>query len=93
MAEQVVAQKVLIVEASEPETGKVAVANRDAAARGQKAVDGCHQAAEQGAGGQEADRCSFGHVLSPFRGRGVAPLRDLLTIYVCQIPATTGLFA
>ena len=47
--------------------GQVAVADGNAAAGGQKAVDGSHQTAEQGAGGQEADGCSLGHV-SPFLG-------------------------
>jgi hypothetical protein len=51
---------------SETETGEVAVANGDAAAGGQKAVDRSHQAAEQGAGGQEADGCSLGHVCPLF---------------------------
>ena len=47
--------------ASETKIGEVAVADGDAAARGQKAVDRGHQAAEQGAGGKEADGCSLGH--------------------------------
>ena len=47
--------------ASETKTGEVTVANGDAAARGQEAVDRGHQAAEQRAGGQEADGCSLGH--------------------------------
>lgn len=47
--------------ASETEIGEIAVADGDAAARGQKAVDGGHQAAEQGAGRKEADGCSLGH--------------------------------
>jgi hypothetical protein len=51
---------------SETETGEVAVADGNAAAGGQKAVDGSHQTAEQGAGGQEADRCSLGHVCPLF---------------------------
>ena len=41
--------------------GEIAVANGDAAARGQQAVDRGHQAAEQRAGGKEADGCSLGH--------------------------------
>src|SRR5687768_6442653 len=49
------------VSGSKPKIGEVAVANGDAAARRQKAVDRGHQAAEQGAGGNEADRCSLGH--------------------------------
>jgi len=59
--------------ASETEIGQVAVADGDAAAGGQQAVDGGHEAAEQGAGGHEADRCSLGHkcplflVAEPFR--------------------------
>ena len=32
-------------------------------------------------------------IVSPFLVRGVAPLRDLGTIYVYQMPATTDLFA
>lgn len=51
---------------SETETGKVAVADGDAAAGGQQAVDRSHQAAEQRAGGQEADGCSLGHVCPLF---------------------------
>ena len=47
---------------------EVAVANGNPAACGQQAVDGSHQAAEQGAGGQEADGCSLGHGVSPFLG-------------------------
>ena len=47
--------------ASETKTGEVTVANGDAAARGQEEVDRGHQAAEQHAGGQEADGCSLGH--------------------------------
>jgi hypothetical protein len=64
---------------SETETGQVAIADGNAAAGGQQAVDGSHQAAEQGAGGQEADGCSLGHVV-PFSWRGTIPLRDLGTI-------------
>ena len=78
---------------SETEMGEVAVADGNAAAGGQKAVDGSHQTAEQGAGGQEADGCSLGHVCPLFFGRGTIPLRDLGTIYVYQMPATTDLFA
>jgi len=51
---------------SEAETGEVAIADRNAAAGGEQAVDGSHQAAEQGAGGQEADRYSLGHVCPLF---------------------------
>src|SRR6266850_1234753 len=51
---------------SETETGEVAVADGNAAAGGQQAVDGGHQTAEQGAGGQEADGCSLGHVCPLF---------------------------
>ena len=47
---------------------EVAVANGNPAACGQQAVDGSHQTAEQGAGGQEADGCSLGHGVSPFLG-------------------------
>ena len=46
-----------------------AVADGNAAAGGQKAVDGSHQTAEQGAGGQEADGCSLGHVCPLFLAR------------------------
>ena len=77
---------------SETETGEVAVADGNAAAGRQKAVDGSHQAAEQGAGGQEADGCGLGHVCPLFLVRNI-PLGDLGTIYVYQMPATTGLFA
>ena len=55
------------------EIGQVAIAHGDAAAGDQQAVDERHQAAEQGAGGHEADRCSLGHkrplflVADPFR--------------------------
>jgi len=49
-------------QASEAETGKIAIADGDTAALGQQAVDGSHQAAEQRAGGQEADGSSLGHV-------------------------------
>jgi hypothetical protein len=49
--------------------GQVAVADGNAAAGGQKAVDGSHQTAEQGAGGQEADGCSLGHVCPLFLAR------------------------
>ena len=78
---------------SETETGEVAIADGNAAAGGQQAIDGSHQAAEQGAGGQEADGCSLGHVCPLFFGRGTIPLGDLATIYVYQMPATTDLFA
>jgi len=54
---------------SETETGEVAVADGNAAAGGQQAIDGSHQAAEQGAGGQEADGCSLGHVCPLFLAR------------------------
>ena len=54
---------------SETEGGQVAVADGNAAAGGQQAVDGRHQAAEQGAGGQEADGCSLGHVCPLFLAR------------------------
>src|SRR6185437_3770859 len=63
-----------VFQGSETETGEIAVADGNAAAGGQKTVDGSHQAAEQGAGGQEADGCSLGHVCplflgaEPFRG-------------------------
>ena len=77
---------------SETEGWQVTVANRNAAAGGQQAVDGGHQAAEQGAGGQEADRCSLGHGV-PFSCCGTIPLRDLGVDYVYQMPVTTGLFA
>ena len=78
--------------ASEAETGEVAVTNGDAAARGQQAVDRGHQAAEQRAGGKKADGCSLGHE---------CPLSEVAeqfrfvmgTVYVYQIPETTGLFA
>ena len=56
----------LYFQGSETEAGKVAVANGNTAGGGQQAVDGDHQAAEQGAGGQEADRCSLGHVCPLF---------------------------
>ena len=77
---------------SEAETGEVAVANGDTAARGQQAVDRGHQAAEQRAGGKKADGCSLGHecplseVAEQFRF-------VMVTIYVYQIQETTGLFA
>jgi hypothetical protein len=86
-------KKALTVEASEAERGELAVANRNAAARNQKAVDGSHQAAEQGTGGQEADGCSLGHecpfseVAEEFRFRGTT------IVYVYQIPPATTLFA
>ena len=51
---------------SEAETREVAVADGDTAAGGQEAVDRSHQTAEQGAGGQEADGCSLGHVCPLF---------------------------
>lgn len=57
----------------ETKTGQVAVADGNAAAGGQQAVDRSHHAREQGGGGQEADRCSLGHgcplflVAEPFR--------------------------
>ena len=72
--------------------GEIAVADGNAAAGGQQAVDRSHQPAEQVGGGQEADRCSLGHGV-PFSWRGTIPLRDLGTIYVYQMPETTGLFA
>ena len=50
----------------ETEAGEVAVADGNAAAGGQQAVDGGHQTAEQGAGGQEADGRSLGHVCPLF---------------------------
>ena len=40
---------------SKPEIGQVAVADGNAAAGDQQAVDGSHQPAEQRAGGKEAD--------------------------------------
>ena len=48
--------------------GQVAVAGRDLRAAHQETIDGGHQAAEQGAGGQEADGCSLGHFCSLFSG-------------------------
>ena len=51
---------------SETETGEIAVADGNAAAGGQQAIDGSHQTAEQGGGGQEADGCSLGHVCPLF---------------------------
>ena len=49
--------------------GQVAVADGNAAGGGQQAVDGSHQTAEQGAGGQEADGCGLGHVRPLFLAR------------------------
>ena len=77
---------------SETETREVTVADGNAAAGGQQAVDGSHQTAEQGAGGQEADGCSLGHVCPLFLVRNHSA-SDLGTIYVYQMPATTDLFA
>ena len=51
---------------SETETGEVAIADGNPAAGGQQTVDRGHQTAEQGAGGQEADGCSLGHVCPLF---------------------------
>src|SRR5688500_18228244 len=55
------ARQMLRNKASETKIGEVAVADGDAAARGQKAVDRGHQAAEQGGGGKQADGCNLGH--------------------------------
>ena len=78
---------------SETEMREVTVADGDAAAGGQQAVDRGQQAAEQGAGRYEADGCSLGHVGPLFVRCGGAPLRDLDRSYVYQMPVTTGLFA
>lgn len=61
---------------SETEMGQVAVADGNAAAGGQKAVDGRHQTAEQGAGGQKADGCSLGHVCPLFLARNHSASRS-----------------
>src|SRR6185295_17348505 len=86
------AQEARELRASEAKAGEVAVANGDAAARDQQAVDRGHQAAEQRAGGKEADGCSLEHgcPLSEVAER----FRFVMgTIYVYQMPETTGLFA
>jgi hypothetical protein len=87
------ARRTPIISGSETEMGEVAIADGDTAAGGQQAVDGSHQTAEQGAGGQEADGCGLGHVCPLFFGRGTIPLGDLRAIYVYQMPDTTDLFA
>src|SRR3979490_105989 len=46
---------------SKPEIGEIAVTYCHASADHQQAVDGDHQAAEQGGGGHEADGSSLGH--------------------------------
>src|SRR6266851_245069 len=46
---------------SKPEIGEIAVTHRHAGAGHQQAVDGDHQAAEQGSGGREADGSRLGH--------------------------------
>lgn len=61
---------------SEAEARHVAIADGDAAAFSQQAVDRSHQAGEQGGGRQEADRCSLGHGVSPFLG--AEPFRFLI---------------
>ena len=48
-------------QALDAKPGKVAVADRDLRASHQKAVDGGHEAAEQGGGRYEADGSSLGH--------------------------------
>jgi hypothetical protein len=58
---RIVTREIRVVCASKPKIWEVAVADGAAAARGQKAVDRGHQAAERGAGGKEADGCSLGH--------------------------------
>ena len=78
--------------ASEPEIGQVAIAHRNAGAGHQQAVDRRHQAAEQRAGGKKADGCSLGHECP--LSEVAEQLRFVMgTIYVYQIPETTGLFA
>src|SRR6476620_5427234 len=67
---------------SETEGGQVAVANRNAAAGGQQAVDGSHQAAEQGARGQEADGCSLGHVCPLFLARNHSASRSGINLCI-----------
>lgn len=61
---------------SEAEARHVAIADGDAAAFSQQAVDRSHQAGEQGGGRQQADRCSLGHGMSPFLG--AEPFRFLI---------------
>jgi hypothetical protein len=56
-----------------------------AAARGQKAVDGGYQAAEQGAGGKEADGCSLGMDV-PFSEVAEQLRFAIKEIYVYQMP-------
>lgn len=82
-----------IFQGSETEIGQVAIAHGDAAAGGQQSIDRGHQAAEQGAGGREADRCSLGHKRPLFLV--AEPFRFIISgaIYVYQMPETTGLFA
>src|ERR1700704_1501892 len=79
--------------ASETEVGQVAVAVGDAGTGHQQAVDRGHDAGEQRPGGYEADGSSLGHLGPLFLKRGAAPLRDLGSIYVYQIPVATDLFA
>lgn len=78
---------------SKTEMGQVTVPDGDAAAGDQQAIDGGHQAAEQGAGGQEVDRCSLGHKRPLFLAGGTIPPCDLGIDYVYQMPPTTDLFA
>ena len=71
---------------SETEARHVAIADGDAAAFGQQAVDRSHHAGEQGGGGQQADRCSLGHGVSPFLG--AEPFRFLICKSLCMPDAS-----
>src|SRR2546430_8918277 len=74
------------LKASNPETGKVAIAHCDTRRAHQQAIDRGHQAAEQGGGRRESDSNSLGH-FSPLSWQAAGrPPRCLLPIYVYQIP-------
>ena len=85
--------KALDSQGLETEVRKVAVADGDARAGHQQAVDGGHQAAEQGVLEGTRPMEAVLDICVPFPGCGTTPPRDLGTIYVYQIPETTGLFA
>ena len=78
---------------SEAEMWNVPVANGDACACHQRAVDRGQQAAEERVGGYEADGCSLGHGGPLFWLRSRFRFVDLGIIYVYQIPETIYLFA
>src|SRR6267378_6972384 len=71
-AQKTTASETLHLQASEPEIGKVPIAQRGTGRGHQRTVDGGHQAAEQGGGGREADGSSLGHCRPLSKARRIA---------------------